>query len=114
MAPIHNAAGRDNNLAEVQRLVTSGEASVAERDHWGTALHCAAGYGRLPIVQWLVEEGGASVTERTDHGCTALHHAALHGSAVAAAEGRRRYRRHYQLWRHGVELAQAAPPLQAR
>jgi ankyrin repeat protein len=86
-------AGR---LEEVQRLLASGEASVADTDPDGeTALHRAAMFGKLDIVQWLVQHGGADIGARTRYnGVSALLHAAgcghlnvvqwllVHGSSI--------------------------------
>jgi hypothetical protein len=50
-----------DHLAVVQYLLSDDRLSVHVRDKQGlTALLCAAKYGRLDVVQWLLEEGGAN------------------------------------------------------
>ena len=44
-----------------------------------TPLHAAAQYGRLPVVQWLVQQGGATVNQADIEGATCLHDAAREG-----------------------------------
>ena len=48
-----------------------------------TALHCAAGYGALPVVELLVSKGA-------DKSLTDMVRRAWHGSGLARAEGRER------------------------
>ena len=66
MSKILNAA-RTGDLLSVQRLLNEG-ADVAQRDQFGfSALLLAAiggpGHSQLPVIQWLLEEGGSSIIE---------------------------------------------------
>jgi ankyrin repeat protein len=55
----------EGDLEEVKRLVAEG-ADVAEADvHGFTALLWAAFYGHIPIIDWLLSEGGSSLAEHT-------------------------------------------------
>lgn len=57
----------------VKVLIDSGKVDVDERngDESLTALHVAAQRGHYAIVRYLVEEGGASVAQRSGSGETA-------------------------------------------
>jgi ankyrin repeat protein len=44
-----------------------------------SALLLSALHGRLPLVQWLIEEGGADIAEQTTGGRSALQLAAGNG-----------------------------------
>jgi hypothetical protein len=72
-------AVRENDLEELKRLIAEG-VDVAEANLLGfTALLKAAGYGRLPIMHWLLTEGGPSLVEESMQGRHALAIAALNG-----------------------------------
>jgi hypothetical protein len=76
-------AVRENDIEELKRLIVEG-ADVAEANvHGFTALLKAACYGRVPIMHWLLTEGGASLVEESMHGERALTVAALNGHFLA-------------------------------
>jgi hypothetical protein len=59
------AAG-EGDLPRVQRLLREGKASITAVDRTGkSALLIAAMHGRLAIMQWLLTDGGAKLSERT-------------------------------------------------
>jgi hypothetical protein len=62
----------DRDLEKVQRLIADG-ADVKERDDFGfTPLLRAARFGHIPIMHWLLTEGGSSVAEQCVNGYSAL------------------------------------------
>jgi hypothetical protein len=70
-------------LDEVQRMLMSGEASVADTDPEGfTALQMAARVGDLDVVQWLLEHGRANIGERDSDEMTSLLVAADRGHLI--------------------------------
>jgi hypothetical protein len=76
-------AVRTGRLDEVQRMLESGEASVATTDPEGdTALRMAARVGNLDIVQWLLEHGRANIDEMDSDGMTSLLVAADRGHLI--------------------------------
>jgi hypothetical protein len=76
-------AAFQGDLPEVQKMLADGEALITDADDYGnTALLCATQEGSrsLPTLKWLLEEGGARITER-NHDCySALLLAAACGS----------------------------------
>jgi hypothetical protein len=70
-------AAREGMLMEVQRILSAGEASVTDMLYGKTALLWAVLGGHLPVVEWLLREGGSFVAERDAEGYTALLLAAL-------------------------------------
>jgi ankyrin repeat protein len=63
---------REGDLDKVKRLVAEG-ADVKEAGADGyTALLEAAHCGDIPIMHWLLTEGGSSLTEQNIHGMNAL------------------------------------------
>ena len=88
LAPAVRTAARDGNVAELRRLRV-GEAGGAPVDatnsHGIPALHCAALYGRLEAVQYLLQRG-ATVDLRNNYHQTDLHCAAINGHAAVARE----------------------------
>jgi hypothetical protein len=76
-------AVRENDLEQLKRLIAEG-ADVAEADGCGyTALLEAALDGRIPIMHWLLTEGGSSLAEETYQGTHALLLTALSGQFSA-------------------------------
>jgi ankyrin repeat protein len=72
-------AVKEGDLEKLKRLVADG-ADVAEVDASGyTALLEAAYYGRIPIMHWLLNEGGSSLAETNIEGMSALLLTALTG-----------------------------------
>ena len=70
--PLCNAA-MEGTLPEVTRLLESGQAVITELKNGWTALLWAAWNDHTHVVQYLLEEGGASITECTQGiGVTAL------------------------------------------
>ena len=56
----------------VAKLILFGKADPNLVDNNGdTPLHCAATYGHLKTVRWLVENGGADITIKNNRGRTA-------------------------------------------
>ena len=82
-----NAAVSKGNLAEVQaycRLCYNG-GQMSDR-FARTALHVAASCGKSDIVEWLLEEKRADVTQKDgESGWTALHRAVFYGQLATAA-----------------------------
>ena len=81
-----NAAVSKGSLAEVQgycRLCYNGGQMS---DKWGrTALHVAASCGKTDVVEWLLEEKHADVTQKDgESGWTALHRAVFYGQLATA------------------------------
>jgi hypothetical protein len=77
-----NAVER-NDLESVKRLVAEG-ADVKERIRYGfTPFLLAAGNAHIPIMHWLLTEGGSSLAERTEDGVSALLQAAYLGNFTA-------------------------------
>jgi hypothetical protein len=73
----------NGDLERVKRLVAEG-ADVAEAHVNGdTALLWAAYRGRIPIMHWLLNEGGSNLAEKDSAGHSALSLAALNGSFPA-------------------------------
>jgi hypothetical protein len=55
------------------RLLVQGGASIAETSVHHSALHHAAIYGKISIVEWLLADGGANISDVDDaRGFTAL------------------------------------------
>ena len=77
-------AAEEGELAEVKRLLESGEAVITERCGGWTALFWAVQSDHVDVVQYLVEEGGASITERDDDGMTVLLYAFRMGNVNTA------------------------------
>jgi ankyrin repeat protein len=73
---------REGDLEKVKRLVAEG-ADVADVDCFGTPLLEAAYYGHIPIMQWLLDEGGSSLTEKDMNSTHALSMAAVSGKFPA-------------------------------
>jgi ankyrin repeat protein len=70
----------NGDLERVKRLVAEG-ADVAEANvHGDTVLLWAAYRGRIPIMHWLLNEGGSSLSEKSIEGASALSLAAMNGS----------------------------------
>jgi hypothetical protein len=62
----------EDDLESVKRLIAEG-ADVKETIYQSTTPFVwAARCGRIPIIHWLLAEGGSSLTERTRHGASAL------------------------------------------
>jgi hypothetical protein len=78
-------AAINGDLPRVQKMLADGDALITDADEYGqTALLCAAGFSdALLTMKWLLEEGGARITERNHRGYTALHQAALSGDFTA-------------------------------
>jgi hypothetical protein len=74
---------REDDLEKVKRLIAEG-ADVKEANEKGhTALLEATLFGRIPIMHWLLTEGGSSLAEETEHGTRALSLAAFNGQFPA-------------------------------
>ena len=73
------AAAQEGDLAVVKLFVQAGmSVEVADDEHGVTALHIAAFWGRLEVVEFLVG-AGADVNATNNDGDTALHLAAWEG-----------------------------------
>ena len=81
-----NAAVSKGSLAEVQaycRLCFNG-GQMSDK-FARTALHVAASCGKTDIVEWLLEEKHADVTQKDgESGWTALHRAVFYGQLATA------------------------------
>nr|MBP7675732.1 ankyrin repeat domain-containing protein [Thermoanaerobaculia bacterium] len=78
------AGAADRQGADVVRALLQGGAAVARKGAGNaTALHAAAGAGRLDNVELLLA-AGAMVTARTTRGWTALHSAVHRGDLPMA------------------------------
>ena len=78
---VDREAARDGDLAGLRSLVVDGwnALQVADR-HGSSALHYAAGSGRLDVCMYLVDEVGVPATQtQPKDGRTALHWAARNG-----------------------------------
>jgi hypothetical protein len=76
-------AVKEGDLEKLKRLVADG-ADVAEVDASGyTALLEAAYYGRIPIMDWFLNEGGSSLAEKNIEGMSAFLVTALMGRFAA-------------------------------
>jgi hypothetical protein len=64
-------AVRTGELDRVKRLVAKGF-DVKENCNGGTVLLYAAHHGHIPIMHWLLTEGGSSLAERSTDGKSAL------------------------------------------
>jgi hypothetical protein len=78
------------DLARVQGLIREG-ADVTERDEHGrTVLLRAAyedvGYSHVTMLQWLLEEGGSSITETANNGCTVWNLLLIYGITYAPSD----------------------------
>jgi hypothetical protein len=63
------AAAKAGDLATVQSMLAGRVASIGERDEEGmTALLVGSFAGHYTLVEWLLVEGGASITETTTFG----------------------------------------------
>jgi ankyrin repeat protein len=63
------AAAKAGDLETVQSMLAGRGASIGERDEEGmTALLVGAAAGRYTLVEWLLVEGGASITETSTFG----------------------------------------------
>jgi ankyrin repeat protein len=62
---------RAGDLQTVKLLVQGG-ASIAKTNTHRSALHVAARYGKASIVEWLLNIGGASISDVDCEGFTAL------------------------------------------
>jgi hypothetical protein len=72
-----------NDLQSVKRLVAEG-ADVKETTAYGfTPFLRAAGNAQIPIMHWLLTEGGSSLAERSEDGVSALLQAAYNGKFTA-------------------------------
>jgi ankyrin repeat protein len=86
------------NLENIKRLVAEG-ADVKELDRAGfTPFLRAAADGYIPIMHWLLTEGGSSLAERTLLGGSALLLAACNGRFSAMQ---------YLLEEHGVSMTES-------
>ena len=57
-------AVRNGDSATVKKMLAEGSASIDEKDHGHTALLISAAYGRNhALTEWLLGDGGASITE---------------------------------------------------
>lgn len=75
-------AVKNGNLQEVQRLVRDEILLEEVEDGNGnTPLHYAALFGRISVVEYLVE-AGAPVNSKNNRGCIPLHSAALYGRVL--------------------------------
>jgi hypothetical protein len=75
-------AAFDGDLLRVQKMLADGDVLITDADVVGdTALFYAAKRipRSLPTLKWLLEEGGARITERNHEGYTALLKTALNG-----------------------------------
>jgi hypothetical protein len=74
-------AARLGNLPRVQRMLADGNARITDTDSMRRTalLLAAAGSDSLTTLIWLLEEGGAFITDRDRDGYSALLLAALHG-----------------------------------
>jgi hypothetical protein len=61
----------EGNLEKVKRLVAEGTDGNEADAHGFTALPHAALYGLIPIMDWLLNEGGSSLTEKDINGASA-------------------------------------------
>jgi hypothetical protein len=63
------AAWHDHST--IVKFLQAAGASVVEKDDTGcSALHCAALNGNLSLVQYFLQEAGASITDATNNGAT--------------------------------------------
>jgi ankyrin repeat protein len=78
-------AAFSGDLPRVRKMLADGDVRITDRDLGErTALLCAVNGARsLSTLKWLLEEGGACITERDYHGNTALHLAATWGNFTA-------------------------------
>jgi ankyrin repeat protein len=71
---------REGNLEAIKRAIASRRIYGSEIDIDGySALHEAAKYGQVKIMQWLLGENILTVNEQSEGGNTALHIAAEYG-----------------------------------
>jgi ankyrin repeat protein len=76
-------AAREGGLTRVQRLIREG-ADVTETDENGRTLlllaaYGEAGYSHIAMMQWLLEEGGSSMTATTYSGLTVWNLLLMYG-----------------------------------
>jgi ankyrin repeat protein len=96
MSALHDAI-EVGDCATVKRLVAEG-ADVADRNVLGqTALLKAAFHGHIPMMDWLLTEGGSCFAEKTGGGDRALSLAALNGQYTAMQ---------YLLEEHGASMSE--------
>ena len=73
------------DLEGVKRVIDSGRGYFRRMNRQGcTALHFAALYGRLEVVQYLIENDLIEIEAVNEHGATALHFAAYVGELSVA------------------------------
>jgi ankyrin repeat protein len=86
------------DLESVKRLVAEGADPKQTNATGLTALLWAANYGRIPIMHWLLTEGGSSLAEKASDGGSALSCAALGGHFAAMQ---------YLLEEHGASMTES-------
>jgi hypothetical protein len=66
-------AAEGGDLPRVQKMLADGDVRITDNNHIGrTALFYAAeGVRSFPTLKWLLEEGGARITEKDRGGYTA-------------------------------------------
>ena len=75
-------ACKENDLQRVKRVIKNGADSSTKDSHGNTALHILARYGRIDIVEYLLEKVSPEAVNAKDRdGDTALHIAAQYGRA---------------------------------
>lgn len=80
-ATIHSAAGGNGDVQTVQGYLDRGTDVNLKDEAGATPLHYAAGAGRLPIVQLLLERGANPNAKTATTEQTPLHVAAIGGHA---------------------------------
>jgi ankyrin repeat protein len=97
MLPLWDAI-YEGDLGSVKRLVVEG-LDVKERNSYGvTPFLRAAEQGNIPIMHWLLTEGGSNLDEKGARGARALLIAAI-GGCYAAAQ--------YLLEKHGAIITES-------
>ncbi len=81
--PLHDAV-KDEDIAQLQKLIVAGEDLEAQDKFVGTALHWAALTGNADAARILIEAGADVNTHARVDGTTALHVAAQGGSVEVA------------------------------
>jgi ankyrin repeat protein len=76
---------RENNLAEVSRLLSVGADVNATNDRGWTSLHLASLWGHMQVLKELLEHG-ADIESTTSYGRTPLHFACASGHLAVVNE----------------------------